>query len=97
MVETEGRQFEMGSWLSQNIQIYNRYEIILQELDSRRDSMPQGFNPREFLQFLRGTVNEVKRVSALNQALTDALRFVNKGKEVEIKDLKVSDTDGIPV
>jgi hypothetical protein len=97
MEETEGRQFKMGSWLSQNIQLYNRYSVVLEELDSRRDSMPSGFSPRAFLHFLSGAINELKRVEALNQALTDALKYVNKGKEVEIKDLKVSDTDGTPV
>jgi len=97
MENTDGRQYLSGSWLSQNMFIFNKYVMTLQELDSRRDSLPGNFDPKEFLQFMRGAVNEIKRVSAQNQALTDALKFVNAGKEVDLKNLKVSDGDGTPV
>lgn len=73
--------YEQGSWLANNIQLYERMQASLQELDTRRDALPLGFKPRDFLQFLRGAVNEVKRVSAQNQALTEALKSSNKSEE----------------
>jgi len=70
---TEVQIYEGASWLAQNIQHHENLQTILQEMDTRRDSLPPGFTPRVFIQFLRGAINEIKRVTALNQALTQAL------------------------
>ena len=77
MPETEikdMRIYESGSWLSQNMQYFNNLEMLMKEMDSRRDSMPPGFNPKVIIQFMRGAVNEIKRVTALNQSLIQALK-----------------------
>jgi hypothetical protein len=63
--KTEVQIYESGSWLANNIQGYEQLQVVLQELDTRRDSIPLTFKPKDFLQFLRGAVNEVKRVSGL--------------------------------
>lgn len=87
---TETQIYESGSWLSKNVRGYEQLETILQELDTRRDSIPLTFKPKEFLQFLRGAMNEVKRVSGLNKTLIEALKFANKGAELP------EDTEQLP-
>ena len=79
---TEVQIYEGASWLAQNIQHHENLQTILQEMDTRRDSLPPGFTPRVFIQFLRGAVNEIKRVTALNQALTQALKESNEEGEI---------------
>ena len=71
---TDMSVYEMGSWLSQNIKHFATLEHGLKELESRKDSLPPNVNPRVLLQFMRGAVNEIKRVTSLNQALTAALK-----------------------
>lgn len=66
--------YEMGSWLSQNMKHFANLEQGLKELESRKDSLPPNVNPRVLLQFMRGAVNEVKRVTSLNQSLIAALK-----------------------
>jgi len=70
--------YEMGSWLSQNLHYMENIERDLKLMDSRKDALPKGFNPMGILLFLTGAVNEVKRVTALNQALTQALKTASK-------------------
>jgi len=79
---TDLQIYESASWLSQNIQHHENLQAILQEMDTRRDSLPPGFTPRVFIQFLRGAVNEIKRVTALNHALTEALKEANDDAEI---------------
>lgn len=77
--------YEMGSWLSQNIKHFSNLEHGLKELESRKDSLPPNVNPRVLLQFMRGAVNEIKRVTSLNQALIAALKDANPKKSSEKK------------
>ncbi len=69
------------SWLGQNLPQYDFLQSKLQELETRNDALPADFNPRVFLQFIRGSVNEIKRLTAMNHALTEALKDSNLEKE----------------
>lgn len=73
--------YEVNTWLSTNLSFFDKIERMLKELETRRDSLPPGFKPVEILQFLRASVNEIKRVTALNKSLADALKTVNKERE----------------
>jgi hypothetical protein len=66
------------SWFEQNRRHYGALQVTLQELDSQRDSLPPTFNPKVFLQFINGAVNEVNRLTQHNNALTAALMDANK-------------------
>lgn len=66
--------YEMGSWLSQNLQYMVNIERDLKIMSTRLDSLPRGFNPSGILVFIQGAVQEVKRVTSINQALTQALK-----------------------
>jgi hypothetical protein len=78
--ENEIAVYEVNTWLSNNLPIFAKIEMILKSLESRRDSLPRDVKPMELLQFMRASINEIKRVTALNKALTDALKSANKGK-----------------
>ena len=69
------------TWLGKNLPQFEGLQGILEELDTRNDSLPPNFNPRVLLQFLRGAVGEIKRVTAMNHALTQALKEHNREKK----------------
>lgn len=71
------------TWLDNNRRHFADLQVVLQELDSQRDSLPQTFNPNVFLQFMRGAVNEVVRLTQHNNALTAALMDANRVEEKE--------------
>jgi hypothetical protein len=66
------------TWLGQNLHTMRQHEAILENLDTRRDATPKDFHPRIFLQFLRGAVNEIKRLTAENHAFREALKMQNQ-------------------
>jgi hypothetical protein len=67
-----------GTWLGDNLQAMKHHERILEGLDTQRDAVPRGFQPRAFLQFIRGAVNEIKRLTAENHAFREALKMQNR-------------------
>lgn len=78
------------SWLGQNLPQFEALQAKLEELETRNDALPKDFHPRVFLQFLRGSIGEIKRLTALNHSLIEALKEHNvekkafeKGKLVE--------------
>jgi len=75
--QTQIAVYESNSWLTQNLMYFEKYQMELLELDSKRDSIPSGFKPKEFLQFLRGSINHIKMMTAENKALKDALKASN--------------------
>lgn len=70
--------FSGATWLGANLPAMRKHEAVLEHLDTQKDSTPRGFNAREFLQFMRGAVNEIKRLAAENRAFRDALNLQNK-------------------
>lgn len=68
------------SWLGRNLPQFEALQGKLEEMDTRNDALPLDFNPRIFLQFLRGCIGEVKRLTAMNHALTEALKEHNLKK-----------------
>lgn len=75
-----------NTWLGQNLPQYENLIAKLQELQTRNDALPADFNPKVFLQFIRGSVNEIKRLTAFNLALTEALKKDNDEKKLAFED-----------
>ena len=71
------------TWLDNNRRHFADLQATLQHLDSQLDSLPPTFNPKVFLQFIRGAVNEVVRLTQHNNALTAALMDANRVEEKE--------------
>jgi hypothetical protein len=80
----EGHGYEGNTWLGQNLPRFEALTGTLQILDTQRDAIPSEFNPKEFLQFLRGMMNEIKSLTAQKFALTNALKAVNKGNKSDV-------------
>lgn len=66
-----------GTWLGDNLPHFEKLQTKLKELDTRSDSIPNDFQPRVFLQFIRGAVNEIKRLTAENHAFRESLQMKN--------------------
>ena len=74
----QAQNYVVSNWLSQNLGHFKMLEDKLQELETRGDALPKDFKPRVFLQFIRGSVNEIKRLTAENLAFRNALKLQNE-------------------
>ena len=74
-----------GTWLGDNLPQFEKLSATLEELETMNDALPSNFNPRVFLQFMRGSVNEIKRLTAQTHAFKEALKDQNKEAETEGK------------
>ena len=80
------------TWLGQNLPQFEALQAKLEELETRNDALPADFNGRVFLQFMRGSIGEIKRLTAFNHALIEALKEHNK--EVEDSEKTITFEEG---
>lgn len=89
--------FAPPPWVEQNRQHFAALKVVLQELDTQRDSLPKTFSPKVFLQFINGAVNEINRLTNHNNALTAALMDANKKDPISPEETKDNSVDVAPV
>lgn len=80
------RNYGSGTWLGENLPLFTKLHQSLEILKTQQDALPCDFNPTIVLQFLRGAVNEIKRLTAENHAFRDSLiqqNFTRKGANEE--------------
>lgn len=86
MPEAEDKQTKVtihggDTWLGQNLRQFEVLQAKLEEMKTRNDALPADFHPSVFLQFIRASVNEIKRLTAMNHALIESLKDHNVANE----------------
>ena len=79
--------YKKGTWLAENIKIFQALENKLMNLESKQDSIP-GFNVQELLTFMRGAVNEAKRATNECETLVEIIKGLEEKSTKEVSETK---------
>lgn len=79
--------YKKGTWLAENIVIFQTLEKRLMNLESRQDSIP-AFNVQELLLFIRGAVNEAKRATNESETLVGIIKGLEEKLTEEVSEPK---------